>query len=374
MSNSSEEILNQYRAEIDAADREIVRLLLRRAQYAIKIGETKRAADAPVYRPDREKNVYRNIQAYAREHYESPPLSDQVLINIYREIMSGTIALEKGPAIAFMGPRASYSHLALRSRFGASLREVASETIADVFRVVEAGREASYGVVPADNTTEGSVGPTLDMLLRFDLKIYAEMYLRIRHNLLAFEVQEPNAIRKLYSNKIAMEQCREWVHSNLGGGKLEIVETSSTAEAARRARENKDGAAIASLIAAQEFELQVVAEGIQDNPNNMTRFFVIGNDECPPTGDDKTSLIFGISGEPGSLYRVLRPFYEASVNLTRIESRASRRSYGDYNFFIDFIGHRKDPGIEKILHELESRSSFLKILGSYPRAEMPGTV
>ena len=371
MTNSDDQELAAHRKEIDNADREIVRLILRRTEFAGKIGELKRARGAPVYRPDREREVYRNIVKYAREIQDTPVLSDEALINVYREIMSGSIAVESGPAIAFLGPPSSFSHLACRMRFGSSMREVPQGSIAEVFRTVEAGRDATYGIVPVDNTTEGSVGLTLDMLLHSDLKIYAEQYIRVNHNLLFHENIRPALVRKLYTNKIAMEQCRNWIQKNLSLSEIEIVETPSTAAAAAAAAERKDGAAIASDFAAQTYNLKIIGNNIEDSNKNVTRFLVIGYDQCPPTGDDKTSIICSVKDAPGNLFRLLQPFYEAEVNLTRIESRASRRSYGDYNFFVDFLGHQAEERIQEILKVTASHTTFLKLLGSYPSADMP---
>ena len=363
--------LDELRRGIDEADREIVRSILRRADLVRLVGERKRDTGTPVYRPDREREVYRNILRHAHEAYAEPPLPDESLRNVYREIMSGSIAIERGPAIAFMGPPSSFSHMACRQRFGASIRELPLETLAEVFRTVEAGRDAAYGVVPIDNTTEGSVGPTLDLLMTSDLKVYSEQYVRVRINLLHHEAVAPGSIKKLYSNRIALEQCRNWFAEHLPLRGLELVETASTAGAARLAAERKDGAAVASDMAAETFDLSVVAANIQDSLINMTRFLIIGHDQCAPTGDDKTSIICSLHDEPGSLFKMLAAFDAATVNLTKIESRPSRRSYNDYNFFIDFAGHVEDANVARLLEMTEANTSFLKVLGSYPRAEQP---
>ncbi len=371
MSSEDAQNLDDLRRGIDDTDREIVRLILRRAGLVREVGERKRDAGTPVYRPDREREVYRNVIRHAHEAFAEPPLPDEALMNVYREIMSGSIAIERGPAIAFMGPPSSFSHMACRQRFGSSIRELPLDTLVDVFRTVEAGRDAAYGVVPIDNTTEGAVGPTLDLFLTSDLKVYAEQYVRVRINLLHHEPIQPNRIRKLYSNRIALEQCRNWFAENLPLRDLEIVETASTAGAARLAAERRDGAAVASAMAAETYNLAVVAPNIQDNLRNITRFLIIGHDQCPPTGDDKTSILCSLHDEPGSLFKLLRPFDEAGINLTKIESRPSRRSYGDYVFFIDFVGHAQDPDTARLLERTEANTALLKVLGSYPRAEMP---
>ena len=371
MKSDEGQSLDDLRREIDAADRDIVESILRRADLVRRVGERKRDSGTPIYRPDREREVYQNVVRLAHAAYSEPPLPDESLRNVYREIMSGSIAIERGPAIAFMGPPSSFSHMACRQRFGSSIRELPLETLAEVFRTVEAGRDAAYGVVPIDNTTEGSVGPTLDLLMTSDLKVYSEQYVRVRINLLHHEPIEPESIRKLYTNRIALEQCRNWFSEHMPLRSLEVVETASTAGAARLAAERKDGAAVASEMAAETFGLSVVAPNIQDSLHNMTRFLIIGHDQCAPTGDDKTSIICSLHDEPGSLFKMLRVFDESGVNLTKIESRPSRRSYNDYNFFIDFAGHARDENVTRLLEATEANTSFLKVLGSYPRAEQP---
>lgn len=369
---SNEEELNSYRERIDAADREIVRLIVERAGLVQKIGESKRQSGTPVFRPDREKAVYENVRRIAREIAgDRHDFDANLLINVYREIMSGSIALEGGPTVYYLGPPSSFSHEATSVRFGSSVRAVPVETIPDVFRRVSAETGPTCGVVPIDNTTQGSVGLTMDAFLESDLEIYGEHYLRINLNLLHKKDVELHKIKRLYALRIAREQCRNWISKNLNLGRLEIVETTSTAAAARLAAKRKDGAAIASDLAAQTYQLKTVGRHIQDNVYNVTRFLVIGRHRCPPTGDDKTSLICAVRDEPGSLFNILKPFYDNGINLSRIESRVTRRSYGDYNFFIDFLGHRDEDRIGEILREIEKHSSSLKILGSYPRSDLP---
>ncbi|MBI3395968.1 MAG: prephenate dehydratase [Spirochaetia bacterium] len=358
--------LGSIRQQIDDVDRRLVQLILDRAELAKKVGDEKRKTGQPVYRPDREKEVYQNVLRQAKDR---PILRDRVLEDIYREIINASHTVEGGPAVAYLGPPASFSHLAARMRFGSALRSAPQDSIPDVFRSVEAG-SVDYGMVPVDNTREGSVGYTMDSLLTTSAVVYAEMYLRVEACLLHHEKVPLTEIRRLYMLKIAAEQCRNWLAKNLPLARLEVVEAPSTAAAAKLASERKDGAAIASELAAETYGLQILERHIHDNANNMTRFFVIGNDECPPTGDDKTSIICAVHDRPGSLYEMLEPFHSAGVNLTRIESRATGRTYGDYNFFLDFLGHYKDDNIKKILSILEERTAFVKLLGSYPRANL----
>lgn len=370
--NSDDDKLAELRNQINESDREIIRCILKRAELAKKIGSVKDQKKTSVYRPDREREVYRNVWKYAQELYgDNPPFDQNVLTNIYREIMSGSLAIEGGPGIAFLGPLASFSHMATRSRFGSSIREFPVETISDVFRTVESGGDVSYGIVPIENSSGGSIGVTLEMLLETELKIYAELYIRVSQNLLTSKHIPLDQIKKLYTIRIVREQCRNWLKSNLCSPDLEVIETSSTAAAAKAVAERKDGAAIASELAAQTYGLEIQERNIQDSSNNITRFIVLGSEQCKPTGDDKTSIVCSVKDRPGSLFEMIEPFYSKGINLSRIESMATRKSYGDYNFFIDFLGHTSDPDIKKILARLETKTSMLKILGSYPRADLP---
>lgn len=373
-----EEELKRFRQEIDKSDKEIIRLLIERAEYAGKIGSVKRQEGLPVYRPDREKEVYSNILQYYREilqerekqaSEEIPVFPEMALRSVYREIMSGTIALEGGPRVAYLGPPGSFSNMAVRSRFGSSVEGLPVDTIPSVFRAVESGRDADYGVVPVENTAGGSVHSTLDMFRDSELKIYAEQYIQVNHHLLYHTEIPVSDIKKLYTIKIAREQCRDWLSANLASSQLEVIETSSTAAAAKMALEKKDGAAIASDLAAEIYGLKTLARNIQDSLNNLTRFLILGNHFCRPSQDDKTSILCSVQDQPGSLFEILKPFYEHGINLTKIESRTTRRSYGEYYFFIDFLGHFQNSEVADILEAIRSHTTFLKILGSYPRSD-----
>ncbi|MCR9141736.1 MAG: prephenate dehydratase [bacterium] len=364
-----------FRQEIDETDRDIVRLILRRAELAKAIGEAKRKQGGAVYRPDREKEVYKNIAKIAGELYgAAPPFPVQILEHVYREIMSGSIAIEGGPRVAYLGPESSFSHLATRFRFGASVAAVPVDTIPAVFRAVEAGRDVSFGVVPVENTIEGPVGITLDSFINSELKVYAEHYIRVELNLLAplepakWELSD---IRKVYTIRIAREQCRNWLENHLNMRNVEVVETSSTAAAAKLVAERGDGVAVASELSAETYGLQILRRSIQDSPHNVTRFFVLGREQCPPTGEDKTTIMCTLRDKPGSLYNMLNPFEERGVNLTRIESRPNRSTLGGYNFFTDFLGHHQEARIQEILAEVEEHTTTLKVLGSFPSMKMP---
>ena len=368
--------LAPYRKQIDELDRQIVELLLRRAQAASHIGEVKRRKNERVYRPDREQGVYENIVSYAKEARKNwsgealPELPDSTFRNIYREIMSGSIALEGGPSVGYLGPPGSFSHMATRYRFGNSVRGMPMDTIPEIFRSVANVKEASYGVVPADNTAAGSVGITMDCFLDSSLQIYAEQFVRVRHHLMATDAIPLASIRKIYTIPIGLEQCKQWAQKNLPMHEIQIIETSSTARAAQLVSEKKDGVAIASELASEIYGLKILSRDIQDSSDNITRFWIIGHEQCPPGRRDRTSIVLSFHDEPGGLFRVLKPFYDANINLTRIESRATRKNYGEYNFFIDLEGHKDADPVKSIITDLEKNTSFLKVLGSYPMGQV----
>lgn len=354
------EDLSQLRQRIDELDIEIVNKIQERATVVSKIGEIKRSKGEEVFRPDREKDVYKRVTKNNKG-----PLPDQTLISIYREIMSGSIAIEKALEVGYLGPEGSFSNQATRERFGASIKSTSFSSIPDVFRAVETGK-CDYGVVPIENSTEGLVNSTLDMFLNSDLLIYSEIYMRISIHLLGYET-DLSKIKTLYGIRIANLQCKHWINANLPN--VEIIETSSTAKAAMMVAEKKEGAAIASKISADIYGLNIIRESIEDLSNNTTRFLIIGKSQCLPTGNDKTSIVFSVADKPGALYLALKPFFENNINLTKVESRPTRRNSWEYNFFIDFHGHEKDEIISKVLSDLRDRATFVRILGSYPAVE-----
>lgn len=349
--------LNEYRKQIDLLDEKIIKLLQERALIASRIGEIKKKNNEPIFRPDREKDIFEKLKKV-----ENGPLNATQLAAIYREIISASISLEKGLKVGYLGPEGSFSNQAVRTRFGASVNSSPLQSIPEVFRYVESGK-LDYGVVPVENSSEGIVNSTLDQFLISDLKIYSEIYLKISMNLLGFE-SDLKKIKKVYGLKIANSQCREWLAVNLPD--CEMIETSSTAKAAQIVAETKEGAAIASAVAAEIYGLEIIRPSIQDLVNNTTRFLVIGSDQCNPTGNDKTSIVFALSDKPGALFAILKPFYENGINLTKIESRPTRLNSWEYNFFIDFIGHEKDEVIAELLKNLKSLTSYFRVLGSYP--------
>jgi len=351
--------LKKIRRQIDTIDKEILKLLNRRANKILAIGRLKKARRASIYAPAREKEILSRL-----ERENKGPLTHDGLRAIYREIMSASFSLEKPLAIAYLGPRATFTHLAAMKRFGACVTYLPCHNIGDVFLEVEKDN-ADYGVIPIENSIEGAVSHTLDMLVDSDLKICAQIMLDITHNLLSGGAKD--RIRRIYSNPQVFGQCRLWIESNLP--KADLVEVSSTTRAAQIASKEKNAACIASLLAAKEYGLKVIARDIEDNPHNITKFLVIGKFESEPTGVDKTSIMFSIKDRVGALHDMLMPFKKHGINLTKIESRPSKRRAWDYFFFVDLLGHRAQKGIQQALAELEEKCKFLKVLGSYPVTE-----
>jgi chorismate mutase / prephenate dehydratase len=348
--------LNKLRQQIDRLDKNIVSLLNQRANLALQVAEVKKTEGKSVYCPDREREILKKIALLS-----NGPLKSSALEAIYREIMSSSLALEKKLQIAFLGPVATFTHQAALKRFGSQVEYLSCDSIADVFTEVEKDK-ADYGVVPIENSIEGAVNHTLDMFMDSDLKICAQIILNISHNLLANCALDK--IRKVYSNPMVFGQCRIWLQKSLPD--VELIEVPSTTRAAQIASRENFSASIASVTAAKIYGLNLVARGIEDSPHNITRFFVIGKSEVPATGHDKTSLMFSIVDKVGALYEMLSSFRRNKVNLSKIESRPSKRKAWDYYFFLDLEGHRDEPKVKKALKELENRCKFLKILGSYP--------
>jgi len=363
--------LDSERAAIDTIDQELVKLLLERSRRVMKIGELKREKTTALYRPEREKAVYDRVRALVRRLAPDLPHNETFIVNTYREIMSGALALEGGLRVAYLGPEGSFSGEAARNRFGALVQGISVGSIAEVFRSVETGR-ADYGIVPVENSLRGSIVPTMDQFLLSDLIIYAEHYEKIRLHLLTRR-GDTAPVKKLYSMREAREQCMLWLQQNLNVAALEMREVESTARAAQiLSEEGADGsAAIASAAAASIYDLAIRQTDIQDSGNNCTRFVIVGKHQAQISGEDRTSMIVGLHDRPGSLFSLLKHFNDASINLTRIESRVSRRAYGDYYFFIDFLGHKNEEKVKPILQNIEKESAFLKVLGSYPCSVLP---
>ncbi len=349
--------LDELRRRIDELDAELLRLLNERGALAVEIWRTKRLNSHDVYDPARESQVIRRVTETNRG-----PLSDEAVRAIYKEIISACRAVQSPVGVAFLGPEGSYSHLAAKCEFGSSARLLPRPSIESVFDAVQRG-EATCGVVPVENSTEGSVGRVLDLVVDSPLHVCAEVLLGISHCLLTAS-GTLDAVRVVASHPQALGQCRRWLLRNLP--RAELLETPSTSSAAGMAARRPEVAAIAPEHAAEIYGLRVAASGIEDNPRNYTRFWVLGTEIPPPTGRDKTSIVFSLKHTPGALSAALAPFGERGVNLTRIESRPSKERPWEYLFFVDFQGHVRDDEVRSILDEVEESCIFLKVLGSYP--------
>lgn len=351
--------LNQYRKMIDQIDVRIVKLLNERAAISLKIGQEKLKHRKGVYAPDREKEVLRKIKAIS-----GGPMTGEALEAIYREIMSSSLSLEKDVRISYLGPEGSFTHLAANKKFGTQVEYISCQSILEVFQKVEQN-DCDYGVVPIENSIEGAVTHTFDLLADSDLKICSQLMLKVSHNLMS---RGPlSRVKKIYSNPQVFGQCRNWLLQNLPAAQQ--VWTSSTTQAAQLAMKEKAAAAIASRQAALIYGLKIIANDIQDIAHNTTRFLVIAKEDVPPTGHDRTSVLFSIKDKVGALHAMLEPFDRHRINLTKIESRPSKKKAWDYYFFVDFEGHRQDPKVKTALNELEDMCKYLKILGSYPVSE-----
>ena len=349
----------EHRKAIDKLDAQIVRLLNERTKHVLNIGEIKLKAGEEIYAPHRERAVLNRI---CRQN--AGPITNESLQAIYREIMSSALSLEKSMTIAYLGPEATFTHLAAIRRFGSSLKYSAQKTITDVFSEVAHNR-ADYGVVPVENSTEGVVTHTLDMFVESDLKIVAQIILPIQQCLMSKGPRED--IRKLYVHPQSLAQCRGWIQNHLPH--VELVETSSNARSAELAAREKHSAAIGGVLAAERYGLPILASDIQDNSTNATRFLVLGRTCSPPTGHDRTSLMLSITHEVGALYRSLSAFRRFKLNMTKIESRPSKRKAWEYYFFVDCEGHAEDKKVAKAIAELKNHCNFVKLLGSYPDSE-----
>ncbi|MGV3773096.1 MAG: prephenate dehydratase [Verrucomicrobiales bacterium] len=351
--------LSEHRQAIDQLDERIVQLLNERTAHVLEIGAIKIKNGEEIYAPHRELAVLEKICSLNKG-----PITNEGLRAIYREIMSSALALEKTMTIAYLGPEATFTHQAAVKKFGSSLGYAPQKTIADVFNEVSKGR-ADYGVVPVENSTEGVVTHTLDMLVDSDLKIVAQIILKIQHCLVSHSRKDQ--IKKLYSHPQALGQCRGYVSKHLPDA--EIIETSSTTRAAELARDEKGAAAIASSLAAEKYNLQIVESDIQDNSINATRFLVLGRQCSPATHKDRTSLMLSVADQVGALHRALSPFSKHKLNMTRIESRPNKRKAWEYFFFVDCEGHYETAQVANAIKEIEKECNFVKILGSYPNAE-----
>jgi chorismate mutase/prephenate dehydratase len=351
--------LEDLRKRIDQIDARLVELLNERAQVVVEIGKLKNSTDAPVYAPDREKQVLERIQQLNRG-----PLPNRCLLAIWRELMSGSFVLERSLRIAYLGPEGSFSHAAAMLKFGQSVEYESLADIASVFAEVSKGH-CDLGVVPIENSVGGGVIETLDTLIESDVMICAEVLMAVHHNLLAnCPLHE---IEKVYSKPEIFAQCRNWLSATFKEAKTIAVASSSVA--ARMASEEPRSAAIGSAVAAELYNLKIICENIEDISNNVTRFLVIGKTDARPTGEDKTAAVFSTAHKVGALADVLNCFKECGVNLTNIESRPSRKREREYYFFVDFLGHRTDANVAEAVEMARRHCLQLSILGSFPRAK-----
>jgi chorismate mutase/prephenate dehydratase len=353
--------LASLRQEIDRVDDEMLELLNKRARLVAAVADLKERMQVPFYVPSRERAIVDRMVAQNRG-----PFPTDALRPVFQEIFSACLSLEKTVRVAYLGPEATYTHMAVKRQFGLSARAIPNGTIAAVFEEVARGG-ADFGVVPVENSTEGVVNHTLDNFLTSDLKISAEIILEVSHCLLVRPGVELAHVERVYSHPQALAQCRRWLSANLP--RAAIVEAASTSEAARQAAGDVHGAAVASELAAKLYELTALRRSIADNAQNVTRFLVIGQKQAEPTGRDRTSILLELRDEPGILYRVLEPFARRGVNMSKIESRPSKRRPWEYVFFIDVDGHARDEQVAAAIEEVARACTSLKVLGSYPRAE-----
>ena len=347
----------KHRAEIDALDEKIAALLNARATRAAAIGKLK--ANGGAYRPEREAEVLRRIAGANRG-----PLANEALVRLFTEIISACRSLEEPLSVAYLGPQGTFSEMALAKQFGAAVAAQPCGSIDEVFRAAETGA-AHYAVVPVENSTDGAIGRTLDLLLATPLKICAEVVLRVQQNLMA-KGASMKGIRKVYSHPQSLAQCHGWLAQHLPGAQR--VPQASNAEAARMAAKEKSAAAIGPEIAAERYKLKVLARAIEDDPRNRTRFLVLGSHDAGPSGKDRTSLVMTTHNRPGSLHELIASFSTHGVNMSRLESRPARTGQWEYYFYIDLEGHQQDEKLAKAVAELRDKAPFVKVFGSYPAA------
>lgn len=350
----------KLRGQIDSLDNQILDLISERGKLAKKIGRRKKKNGDTVHVPSREKKIYERLIKLNRGPYKS-----EAVVAIFREIISATRALEAPLKVAYLGPEATFTHLAAQNHFGSSAETVPVFSIPLIFEEVERGH-ADYGVVPIENSTEGVVSHTLDRFAETSLKVCGEVILRVAHHLLSHETGF-SRIKKVYSHPHALAQCRKWLGIHLPHAVLK--ETESTAEAARKAASESGAAAISSKIASAVYRLPILEKEIQDLTQNYTRFLVIGTHAAGKTGEDKTSLLFIIHDEAGGLFKILEPLARAHINLTKIQSRPLKRKVWEYMFFVDMDGHVEDSRVARALEAVKRKCVLFQILGSYPKSQ-----
>lgn len=356
MSKTPQDLL-QLRAEIDALDAEILTKLNARAALARKVGSLK---VGQAYRPEREAEVLLRIK-----DTNQGPLPDEVVARLFREIMSACLALERPITVAYLGPQGTFSELAAKKHFGEGADLKPQASIDEVYRGVESNA-CDFGVVPVENSTEGAVGRSLDLMPQTPLRICGEVLIRIHHHLMAQSGVDMSAIQRVFSHGQSLAQCHEWLNSNLP--RVERIAVSSNAEAARRASLESFSAAVAGEMAATHYGLNLLASNIEDEPNNTTRFLVLGNYEPKQSASDKTSLVLSAANRAGAVYEMLTPFAQRGVSMSKFESRPSKIAVWDYLFFVDIEGHQLDANVADALLQVRKIAGYVKVLGSYPSA------
>ena len=360
MSEAPIRTLDEIRSDIDSLDAELVRLLSNRVLLAQEVGRVKGRDQRPFFTPERERAIYDRLR-----EINPGPLQHKQLIAVFREIISAARAAEKNLVCAYWGPAGTYTHLASIQTFGSSTEFVPQTHILDVFRAVENGK-VDYGVVPVENSHTGIVPETLDQFPKTNVKICAEAYVPI-HHVLVSTASDIKSIERVYAGPQPSSQCKQWINSNLPNA--QVIDVVPTTKAVERALMDPESAAICNSLAAEMYEIPVLAEHIADEPDNRTRFVVLGYNEPAPTGNDKTSVMFNVRNRPGELVKALRAFEDNGVNLTMIESRPAPRSQFDYLFYVDCDGHQKEDRMIRALADLKDQALEAIVLGSYPRQD-----
>lgn len=353
--------LDELRAAIDRVDDELLRVLNERASLVAQVAPLKEKLHVPFYVPSRERQVVERLMAA-----NAGPFPTDSLRQVFQEIMSACRTLERTVKVAYLGPEATFTHMAVKRQFGLSARAMPVGTIAGVFEEVER-RTVDFGVIPVENSTDGVVFHTLDSFMDSDLRIAAEIVLEVSQCLLVRDNMDIKLVERVYSHPQGLGQCRRWLAANLP--RASLIESTSTAEAARLAREDARGAAVASELAAMLYDLTIARRKIEDLADNRTRFLVLGREQADPTGDDKTSILVVVRDQPGVLFTVLQTFASRGINMTKIESRPSRRRPWEYVFFVDVDGHERDEKVAAALTDLRTHCESVKVLGSYPKAD-----
>ncbi|NOQ88231.1 MAG: prephenate dehydratase [Gammaproteobacteria bacterium] len=360
MSKQDDPLAN-IRQRIDEIDKSIQSLVSERASCAAEVAKVKQAQGETghFYRPEREAQVLRAVM-----ERNTGPLTNESIAGIFREIMAACLAHEKPLKVAFLGPEGTYTHSAAVKHFGSQIENQPVDSIEEVFRIVEADG-ANFGIVPVENSSAGVINHTLDLFMKSPLTISGEVALRIRHNLLS-EEKSLDSIERVYAHQQSLSQCNQWLDKNLPNA--ERIAMNSNAQAVLHAKESKGSASIGGSMAAEIYGVPILCADIEDEPDNTTRFAVIGQHRSPPSGDDRTSLLVFVHNKPGSLFDLLKPLADRKISMSNIESRPSRRGVWDYVFFIDIDGHRDDEIVRQAITDIEKASAMVTVLGSYPKA------